>query len=169
MIGVIPNRAIPKLNNPLNTKAMKRFIIILFVLSGLSSQAQNTKTAVLKQFLTDIIKIDGKELNQQQPIISINEIAKSKAEKAIEINSESIGKALLEAKNYKHCLISVDEHTLIRVVSFEDSSPSGAWRAAMPLCKGYIQKSGVLHEKKDYLKNLIGRPDSQIRIMYLFN
>ena len=114
-------------------------------------------------------KLDGNKLNKQQPIISINAIVKSKAEKAIEINSESIGKALLEAKNYKHCLISVDGHTLVRVISFEDSSPSGAWRAAMPLCKGYIQKAGVLHEKKDYLKNLIGRPDTQIRTMYLFN
>jgi hypothetical protein len=148
---------------------MKKFIIILFVLTSLSSQAQNTKIIVLKQFLTDIIKLDGIKLNKQQPIISINKIAKSEAGKVIEIDSENIGKALLEAKNYKHCLISVDDHTLIRVVSFKDSSPSGAWRAAMPLCKGYIQKSGVLYEKKGYLKNLIGRPDSQIRTMYLFN
>ncbi len=148
---------------------MRRFIIILFVLASLTSQAQNTKIAILKEFLTDIIKIDGNKLNKHQPIISINEIAKSKAEKMIEINSESIGKALLEAKSYKHCLISVNGHTLIRVISFKDCSPSGAWRASMPLCKGYIQKSGVLYEKKDYLKNLIGRPDSQIRTMYLFN
>ncbi len=169
MKGIPQNRIIPELNNPIILKAMKKFIIILFVLSSLSSQAQNTKIIVLKQFLTDIIKLDGNKLNKQQPIISINEIAKSKAEKAIEINSESIGKALLEAENYKHCLISVDGHTLVRVISFKDSSPSGAWRAAMPLCKGYIQKAGVLHEKKDYLKNLIGRPDSQIRTMYLFN
>lgn len=148
---------------------MKKFIIILFILSGLSCQAQNTKIAVLKQFLTDIIQLDESKLNEQQPIISINEIAKSKAEKTIEINSENIGKALLEAKSYKHCLISVNKHTLIRVISFTDNSPSGAWRTVMPLCKGYIQKSGILYEKKDYLKNLIGRPDSQIRMMYLFN
>jgi len=148
---------------------MKKFIIILLVVSGLSSQAQNTKIIVLKQFLSDIIKVDAKVLNKQQPIISINEIAQAEAEKAITINRESIGSALLEAKNYKYCLISVDAHTLVRVVSFKDSSPSGAWRTAMPLCKGYIQRSGVLHEKKDYLKNLIGRPDSQVRTMYLFN
>ncbi|MGZ2368922.1 hypothetical protein ACXR6G_03975 [Ancylomarina sp. YFZ004] len=148
---------------------MRKFIIILLVLSCLSSQAQNTKTIVLKQFLSDIITVDAKQINSQQPIISINEIAQIKAEKAITINRESIGSALIEAKNYKYCLISVDAHTLVRVISFKDSSPSGAWRASMPLCKGYIQKSGVLHEKKDYLKNLIGRPDSQIRIMYLFN
>lgn len=148
---------------------MKKFIIIFFVLSSLTSQAQNTKIIVLKQFLIDIIKLDGKALDKQQPIISINEIAKSKAEKSIDLNSESIGKALVEAKNYKHCLISVNGHTLVKVLSFKNTSPSGAWHAAMPLCKGYIQKSGVLHEKKDYLKNIIGRPDSQIRTMYLFN
>jgi len=148
---------------------MKKILIILLVVSGLSSQAQNTKIIVLKQFLSDIINVDAKQLNNQQPIISINEIAKAKAEKVITINRETIGSALLEAKNYKYCLISVDAHTLVRVISFKDISPSGAWRAAMPLCKGYIQRSGVLHEKKDYLKNLIGRPDSQVRTMYLFN
>jgi len=148
---------------------MKRFIIILLVTCSLSSQAQNTKIAVLKQFLSDIIKIDGNQLNQQQPIISINNMAQAKADKTIEINRENISTALQEAQNYKYCLISVDAHTLVRVISFKDSSPSGAWHAAMPLCKGYIQRSGVLHEQKDYLKNLIGRPDSQIRMMYLFN
>ncbi len=148
---------------------MKKFIIILLVVSGLSCQAQNTKIIVLKQFLSDIIQVDALELNKQQPIISINEIAQTEAEKAITIDRESIGSALLEAKNYKYCLISVDAHTLVRVISFKDSSPSGAWRTAMPLCKGYIQRSGVLYEKKDYLKNLIGRPDSQVRTMYLFN
>jgi len=148
---------------------MRKFIIILFVLTSYSSQAQNTKIIVLKQFLTDIIKLDGKVLDKEQPIASINEIAKLKADKTIEINYETIGNALLEAKNYKHCLISVDGHTLLKVVSFKDSSLSGTWHVATPLCKGYVQKSGVLYEKKDYLKNLIGSPDSQIRTMYLFN
>ena len=148
---------------------MKKFIIILLFACSLSSQAQDTKIAILKQFVSDVIAIDAKTLNQQLPIISINEIAQEKADKAIEINRESISKSLLEAKNYKHCLISVDGHTIVRVISFTDSSPSGAWRASMPLCKGYVQKSGVLYEKKDYLKNLIGRPDSQVRMMYLFN
>lgn len=149
-------------------KRLKNIIIILFVFTSLSSHAQNTKTIVLKQFLTDIVKLDGKALDEEQPIISICEIAKSKADKTIEINYETIGSALLEAKNYKHCLITVDAHTLVKVVSFKDSSLSGIWHVATPICKGYIQKSGVLYDKKDYLKNLIGKPDSQIRTMYLF-
>ena len=148
---------------------MKNLIIILLVACSLSSHAQNTKTAVLKQFISDIFTLDDSKLNQQQPIISINEIAQTKASKTFEIDRESISKALIEAKNYKHCLIIVDGHTLIRVVNFKDNSPSGAWHTAMPLSKAYIQKAGVLHEKKDYLKNLIGRPDSQVRMMYLFN
>lgn len=148
---------------------MKKFIFILLVACSLSSQAQNTKIAVLKQFISDVIKIDASKLNQQQPIISINEIAKAKAIKSFEINRENINQSLVEAKEYKHCLITVDGHTLIKVIDFKNSSPSGAWRTAMPMSKGYIQKAGVLHEKKGYLKNLIGRPDSQIRMMYLFN
>lgn len=148
---------------------MKKFIIVLLVAFSLPSQAQNTKTAILEQFISDIITIDGESLDQQQPIITINEIAQAKADKAIEITRESIGRSLLEAKRFKHCLISIDGHTLIRVMNFKDNSPSGAWHTAMPFCKGYIQRSGLLYEKEDYLKNIIGRPDSQVRMMYLFN
>jgi len=156
-------------NKHLIFNLMKKFIIVLLVAFSLTSQAQNTKTAILQQFISDVITIDGETLDQQQPIITINEIAQAKADKAIEITRESIGRSLLEAKNFKYCLISIDGHTLIRVLNFKDNSPSGAWRTAMPFCKGYIQRSGVLYEKKDYLKNLIGRPDSQVRMMYLFN
>ena len=152
-----------------NSLPMKKFLIILLLACSLFSHAQNTRISILTQFLSDIIIIDGTKLDKQQPIISINAIAQTKASKTIDINRESINSALNEAKNYKYCLISVEGHTLVKVIDFNDSSPSGAWHSAMPLCKGYIQKSSVLHEKKDYLKNLIGRPDSQKRTMYLFN
>jgi len=148
---------------------MRKFIIVMIMTFTLSSQAQSTKIIVLKQFLSDVMKFDGKAFDQQQPIISISEIAQANAAKVIEITRENIKPALEEAKSYKHCLVIVDAHTVVRVINNKDCSPSGAWRTAMPLSKGYIQKAGVLYEKKDYMKYLIGRPDSQTRTMYLFN
>jgi len=136
---------------------------------SLSSQAQNTKITVLKQFLSDLINFDGRVFNEEQPIISISSMAHEKAAEIIIITRENIKLALIEAKTFKHCLIIGEHHTLIRIIDNEDCSPSNLWRTSMPLSRAYIQKKGVLDEKKDYLNKLIGRPDSQIRTMYLFN
>jgi len=148
---------------------MKKFIIILIMACSLSSQAQNTKITVLKQFLSDLINFDGRVFNEEQPIISISSMAHEKAAEIIIITRENIKLALIEAKTFKHCLIIGEHHTLIRIIDNEDCSPSNLWRTSMPLSRAYIQKKGVLDEKKDYLNKLIGRPDSQIRTMYLFN
>lgn len=148
---------------------MKKFIIILLVACSLSSQAQNAKITVLKQFLSDLINFDGKAFNEEQPIISISQMAHNNAAEIIKITRENIKLALIEAKSFKHCLIISEHHTLIRIVDNEDCSPSYLWGTCMPLSRAYIQKNGVFDEKKDYLKNVIGRPDSQKRTMYLFN
>ena len=148
---------------------MKKFIIILSMACSLSSQAQNTKITVLKQFLSDLINFDGIAFNEDQPIINISQMAHEHAAEIIIITRENIKLALIEAKTFKHCLIIGEHHTLIRIIDNEDCSPSNLWGASMPLSRAYIQKKGVLDEKKDYLKNLIGRPDSQKRTMYLFN
>ena len=148
---------------------MKKFIIILSMVYSLSSQAQNTKITVLKEFISDIINFEGKTLNEDQPIISINSMARETAAEVIIITRENINLALIEAKTFKHCLIISNHHTLIRILNIEDCSPSNLWGTSMPLSRAYIQKNGTLHKKKDHLNNLIGRPDSQVRTMYLFN
>ena len=147
---------------------MKKFTIVLIMACTLSSQAQNTKITILKQFLSDVINFDGKAFNEEQPIISMSELAQDNASEIIEITRENIKLALNEAKSFKHCLIIVEHHTITRIIDHEDCSPSGCWHACMPLSKAYIQRNGILEEKRDYLKNLIGRPDSQKRTMYLF-
>jgi hypothetical protein len=38
----------------------------------------------------------------------------------------------------------------------------------MPYVEGYVKK-GELQPKADYANNIIGLPDTQERIMYLFN
>jgi hypothetical protein len=148
---------------------MKKYIILLSLTFSLSGQAQNTKITVLKEFISDIIDFGDKKINETQPIINISELAHVSAEETIEITYENIELALIEAKSFRHCLIIVEHHTVIRIIDNDDCNPSFSWKTCMPLSSAYIQRSGLLYEKKDYLKNLIGRPDSQIRTMYLFN
>ncbi|MCZ4693390.1 hypothetical protein DWB61_01625 [Ancylomarina euxinus] len=148
---------------------MKKFLIILIMACTLSSQAQNAKITVLKQFLSDLINFDSIAFNEEQPIISISQMAHDNAAEIIKITRENIKLALIEAKSFKHCLIICEHHTLIRIVDNEDCNLSNLWGTCMPLSRAYIQRKGALSEKKDYLKNLIGRPDSKKRTMYLFN
>lgn len=147
---------------------MKKFIILLTIAFTLSSQAQETKTKVLKEFLSDIINFDGKVFNEAQPITSFKQLAQDNAAEIIKITHKNIKLALSEAKRFRHCLIIVENHTLIRIVDYEDCSPSNCWAACMPLSRAYIQKAGLLNEKNDYLNNVLGCPDTQKRMIYLF-
>jgi hypothetical protein len=95
-------------------------------------------------------------------------LASKKADKVFDLTKENIAEVLAEAKNYTTCIITVGVHTIFKVTDFADCSPSGAWGACMPMGKGYIQNEGVLTEVRDYLKNIIGRPGSQERKVFLF-
>lgn len=147
---------------------MKKSIFILFMMFGLALNAQNTKLEVLKEFLKGTIQLDVGNVDLGQPISSINKLGANKADKVIDLSKENIAEVLAEAKNYSTCIITVGIHTIVKVTDFDDCSPSGAWGACMPMGKGYIQKAGVLNEVQDYLKNIIGRPGSQERKVFLF-
>ncbi|MBN2595719.1 hypothetical protein [Labilibaculum sp.] len=147
---------------------MKKSILILFVFVGFALSAQNTKVEVLKEFLKGTIQLDAGDVDLGQPIFTINELAASKADKVMDLTKENVAEVLAEAKKYSTCIVTVGVHTIVKITDFEDCSPSGAWGACMPMGKGYIQKAGVLSEVSDYLKNIIGRPGSQERKVFLF-
>lgn len=152
----------------LKNHTMKKSILIFFVLASLTLSAQNTKVEVLKEFLKGSIELSASNIDLGQPINTVNELAAAKADKVIELTKENISETLVEAKNCKTCIITVGVHTIVKVTDFDDCSPSGAWGACMPMGKGYIQKAGVLNEVQDYIKNIIGRPATQERKVFLF-
>ncbi len=141
--------------------------ILILALSFNLSFAQESKSETIKTFLKNVITLENETISDGTPIASFNEIAKTKAVKTIELSKENIKASLADAKNYKHCVITVGVHTLVLIADLDDCSPSGAWGACMPLADGYVQK-GTLSFKTDYIKNIIGRPDAQVRTMYLF-
>ena len=150
---------------------MKNFtfaFLAIFIMSFANCQAQTTKEGIMKDFLSGILNLEEQALNAQQPIITINELAKKKADKIIALSKDNVEAALKEAKSYKNCILTVGKHTIVKITDFENCSPSGAWGTCMPFGEGFIQK-GELIPQKDYIKNIIGRPDTQIRTLYLFN
>jgi len=142
--------------------------LILFLSGGTAIvNAQDTKAATIKEFLKDVISLENEKVSTVAPIKSFNEIAKTKAAKTITLTKENAKESMAEIKNYKNCVITVGRHTIVKVTDAEKCVNSGAWGASMPYGEGYIQK-GVLTPQKDYINNIIGIPDTQERLMFLF-
>ena len=149
---------------------MKIQTIALTCLVFLAAQsfAQQSKVEVLQSFLGDVIVLDANSVNEQEPLITVSELAAEKAAKSIEITKENIESALTEAKSYKTSIIIVGRHTIVKITDLDDCVQSGVWGTCMPKGIGYIQKTGALNEKEGYINNIIGIPDGQERTLFLF-
>ena len=147
---------------------MKKSIFIFLVFVSFTLSAQNTKVEVLKEFLKGSVQMQADAVDLGQPISSINDLAAAQADKTVVLTKENIADVMAEAKTYSTCIVTVGVHTIVKITDFEDCSPSGVWGVCMPMGKGYIQKASVLTEVNDYLKNIIGRPGSQERKVFLF-
>ncbi|MTI31358.1 hypothetical protein [Xanthovirga aplysinae] len=130
--------------------------------TSLEKEQNNLVTA----FLNDVSNLE-KESNGN-PIVKFQEIAQTSAQKIIPVNKENMEAVLKKAKAYKYCVITTGDHTIIKIDNLENCKPSGSWSTCMPYGEGFIKK-GALKPVKDYANFVIGRPDSQKRIAYLFN
>ncbi|OIQ30955.1 MAG: hypothetical protein BM564_01725 [Bacteroidetes bacterium MedPE-SWsnd-G2] len=130
------------------------------------SLVKPAKTNTLSTVLTDVKTLS--QLEGQNPIVAFQNMAKLEAQKVISISNENINSALDTAKQYKHCVITTADHTLVSITDLTNCKPSGSWGACMPFASGYIKKGDLIYQE-DYCNNIIGLPDSQNRTMYLFN
>lgn len=150
---------------------MKSTALILasFLLFGLTTiKAQDDNAAVVKDFLKEIPSASGEKINAHAPVASVDAIAKKNAAKTVSITKDNIGSALSDAKQFKYGILVVGEHTFVKITDFKKCNTSNSWGACMPYGEGYIKK-GTLVSQKDFINNIIGRPDSQARTLYLFN
>ncbi len=148
-------------------------LIILILVIGCSSKKEETETTseentttIVSEFLKDVKTLDSDTI--KTPIIAFKELAKSTANKTINLTKDNIQEALLEAKGFKHCVITTGIHTVVKVENIDNCKPSGSWGACMPYGVGYVKK-GNLTYNEGLINNIIGRPDGQSRIMFLFN
>jgi len=129
--------------------------------------AQEAKDELIRDLTKDFVNYDQDRLSSYLPIDSFNEIAGKQAKKTITLTKENMAEALTEAKEYAHCVITVGSHTLVVVSSFDKMIDSGAWATKVPYGVGYISK-GSMQKREDYINNIIGIPDEQTRMMFLF-
>jgi len=148
----------------------KTTIIILSVWALTVSQffGQNSDGEIIKNLLKDIAAFDNASSGSLSTIQAVDVIAAQKAEKKVSLTVDNIKDAMKDAKQYKYCLIIVGVYTIVKVTDFEKCSQSGSWGMCMPYGEGFIRK-GSFVSQRDYINNIIGKPDSQERKMYLFN
>lgn len=133
------------------------------------STTQNTEkdaeTTTNLPFLIDIKSLEKD--TSANPIETFKTKATNLATEVIKLNKDNIKDALTKAKDFKNVVITVDNHTIVKL-DVNDCKPSGAWSACMPKAEGYIKK-GDLAYQNDYANNIIGLPDGQERLLFLFD
>lgn len=142
-------------------------LCIVMVIIGFSCTSNN-KPGKLKGFVSDAVQLDPELFTGSEPISQIAAKLGESADKTMVINKSNITEVLEEAKNYGKVFIVVENHSIVKITDFNDCQKSTAWGACMPKGASLIQKSGNFEKESDYINNLIGKPDNQIRKIYLF-
>ncbi len=150
---------------------MKKITMVILSVLALSFShlcAQTADGETMKEFLKGIPAFENEKISSIGSIPCINDIAKQKAAKTIGITGTNIKDVLTEAKQYKFNIIIVEAHTIVKITDIDNCSQSSSWGICMPYGEGYIRKGGFV-SSKDYINNIIGKPDTQERTIYLFN
>ena len=95
-------------------------------------------------------------------------MAEEIAEDKIILSEKNIKIVLIKSKEFSNCVIITGNHTIVKIISFDNCQQSGSWKACMPAVEGYIKK-GKLNYKKDFMNNVIGIPDKQERVAYFID
>ena len=147
---------------------MRVLLTVLFLASFCAfSNAQEGKDVVIQKFTEGIVTFPEGELSRYTPISSFNKEALDNAAKSATLTKENMASTIVEAKNYKYCLITVGTHTIVKITDLDKTIMSGSWGCKLPFGEGYVQK-GTLSFKQDYINNIIGIPDAQRRMVFFF-
>lgn len=131
-----------------------------------TNKKTNVKSSIISSFLSDISSLENNE--NQNPIVSFQEAAENDASKSLVVSKDNMENVLSLAKDYNHCIITTEDHTIVKIDNTRDCKQSGSWGACMPFVTGYIKK-GTLVLQEDYMNNIIGLPDSKVRMAYFFD
>ena len=140
-------------------------VVIIGCDSKTKLKEDGNENNVVSNFLSDVksLEID----TNTNSIVAFKELAEEIADNKMVISKKNIKKVLIKSKDYSNCVIVTGNHTIVKIISFDNCQQSGSWEACMPFVEGYIKK-GKLNYKKDYMNNVIGTPDGQQRVAYFF-
>ncbi len=141
-------------------------VILLFVVLGFTANAQ-TNAETLKSFLAEVISFEETTLDANRPMSKIRQMASVQADTLYILTKDNADEVFVLAEKYSHCLVFTGSHTIVKVTDLNKRIASGSWQTSMPFGEGYIQR-GEMAKKEDYINNIIGIPDAQKRVVFLF-
>jgi len=133
-------------------------VVIIGCDSKTKLKEDGNENNVVSNFLSDVqsLEID----TNTNSIVAFKELAEEIADNKMVVSKKNIKKVLIKSKDYSNCVVVTGNHTIVKIISFDNCQKSGSWEACMPFVEGYIKK-GKLNYKKDYMNNVIGTPDGQ--------
>ncbi|PWE00111.1 cupredoxin domain-containing protein [Marinilabilia rubra] len=146
---------------------MKKIFLTLFLSVSVVSGAQ-TNTETVKSFFGEIVSFQNVDVNEHNPIITLDELATEQADTTLALTGDNVSKTFDKAMEYTNAIIVVENHTAVLVKDWENCRQSGAWGVCMPYGEGYVKRAALVN-LQDYINNIIGIPDGQERKVYLFN
>ena len=151
---------------------MKKLILplaVLFLFSCGSDESSESiapdPNEVVANFLKQVESFEA--IEETAPVTYFEELASEAADDIMDLTKDNINDVMETASGYSKSIIIVGDHTIVRVDNVADCKQSGSWGACMPMAIGYI-KRGELEYQEDYINNIIGRPDDQVRTVFMF-
>jgi len=117
-------------------------------------------------YLEDIKSFSNSE--NAHPIEKFQALAENTALQKNNLTKENFIKALKTAINFKHIIITVEKHTVIKIEDLTNCQHSKSWATCVPYATGYIKKGALIYQE-GYANTIIGIPDAQQRTLYLLN
>lgn len=105
----------------------KYFLLITILFTFIYVKAQTNMANQISQLVSEIINIDSSNLNKNNPIRSINIYAKQYADSIIYLDKKNMNESLIKAKKYKYAILTVEEHTVLKIIDFNKEVLSGSW------------------------------------------
>jgi hypothetical protein len=144
-------------------KTIKLILVPIFALFIIPAIAQENKAEILKAFVKDIPSLATENISTVSGLVDASQ---KKATKTIEITRENMKASLQEAQG-KTCILVVENHTFVKFSDTKKCAASGSWGTCMPYGEGYISNDGF-KMVNDYINNIIGKPDTQKRTLFIF-
>lgn len=146
---------------------MRRHVFFIVVITiGLNLEAQSN-AETLKSFLSDVISFEDVTLDAKRPMSKIRQMASVQADTLFVLTKENAKEVFTTAKQFKNYLVFTGSHTIVKITDINKCIQSGSWQACMPYGEGYIQRD-EMEKTVDYINNIIGIPDGQKRVVFLF-
>lgn len=141
------------------------FIFSFLILIG-SCNPVNDKSIDLYLEDSSSILREGKSLSEV--IREFQKNANIIADEHVYITGSNIEEFLKLVKDYKYCVIIVEDYTIVKITDLNRTQMSGSWKVDMPYGEGYTKQNSTELEK-NYINFMIGKVDTRKRVAYLFN